>query len=307
MFWNKIAGVYNRDPSSDIKIAKVNCDYNKKVCAEQGVNEILTLKCFAMEGGNFDCKPMMEFLNTTVQQSLSNFNAQETSLSAINSGNCFIKFHVKYCTYCKKMSPIWTEVEKSYENNKDVKLFSIDCKLQPTVCDLYNITKYPSMIWFNKGKWIEKYAGHRTVKDFEEYIGNMLQTSTQASTLLATKNTTIEESAIIDVTADDFTEIIAKDLTFVYFCLKKCTYCQEVNEVWEDLAQRFTSMNNVKIAQMDCSLYGSLCLKEAKGCPTLNLYKDGRLLHKDYHEDYSLEGLYQCVSSYAKGGKGESN
>lgn len=307
-FWGKISRVYNQDASSNIKIAKVQCKYNKKTCEEQGVKELLALKCFPMEGANFDCIPMMKFLNKTVQDSLTNYYDEETSIKAINSGNCFISFHVKYCGHCKKLSPIWAELEKSYENRNDVKLFNIDCKFQPKICDLYEISGYPSVIWIYKGEKVEKYSGHRNIKEFEDYIAKMLQRFNQISTVssLIVENQTIsEESAIVDVTADDFLQVIAKDFTFVYFCLKKCTYCQEVNNVWEELAQKFVSSSNVKIAQMDCNLYGTLCMKEGKGCPTLNLYKEGQLIFKDYHEDFSLEGLYQCVVNHVKGGIGK--
>lgn len=308
-FWNKIAHVSNRDTSSGFKMAKVSCKFNKKICDEQNINELLVLKYFASDSRKFDYNPMMEFLNKTVQEALENVFAEEASLNAINSGNCFIKFHVKYCTYCKKMMPVWSEIEKTYENNKDVKVFNIDCKLQPRVCDLYNITKYPSVIWFSKGEMIDKYSGQRKVIDLKEYIGNMLQRFSQPLTLLEKqeKEAIVEETATIEMTADIFFEVIAKDFTFVYFFMEKCTYCQELNEVWDKLAQRFASTSNVKIARMDCNLYASFCLKESRGCPTLNLYKDGLMLAKDYHEDYSIENLYQCVSSYVKGGKGQYN
>lgn len=289
-------------------MAKVSCKLNKKICDEQSINELLTLKYFASDSGTFDYKPMMQFLNKTVQEALTNVYAEETSLNAINSGNCFIQFHVKYCTYCKTMTPVWSEIETSYESNKDVKVFNIDCKLQPRVCDLYNITKYPSVIWFSKGDKIDKYSGQRKVVDLKEYIENMLQRFSQPSTLPTNteKEAIVEETAVIEVTAENFFEVIATDFTFVYFFMEKCTYCQELNDVWEKLAQRFTS-NNIKIAQMDCNLYAGFCLKESRGCPTLNLYKDGLMLAKDYHEDYSLENLYQCVTSYVKGGKGQYN
>lgn len=73
------------------------------------------------------------------------------------------------------------------------------------------------------------------------------------------------------------------------------------------VAERFANNNKIKIGKVDSSKNYWLYASQAKGCPTLNLYEDGELILKDYHETETLEGISDCINSHMKGGQGKNN
>jgi len=85
--------------------------------------------------------------------------------------------------------------------------------------------------------------------------------------------------------------------------LKKCPYCKDLNQLYDELAQRFISSRNVTIAHVDCDKHANFCIEKARGCPTLNVYGNGEMVKKDYYEDRSLDGLTAMMVAYSSGGK----
>lgn len=303
-FWSKIAELYNSDKKSRIKIASVNCNDNQKLCRNEGISELLQLKFFAIDGDDFEWQPIAEFINRTIHDTLENFRMQVATRNKLQDGKHFVKFFVPYCGHCKNMAPVWDELEDFFVKDTNVSLLSVDCTKSRSICDQYEVFRYPTMLWIEDGSVVEKYSGTRSFKYFKDYIENMLENSQPTAVATSSKKVE-EESGILDLNSNDFNEVIAKDFTFVKFYMPRCSHCKEINKLWNVLARKFASSETIKIAQVNCVHNYDLCMEEAKGCPTLNVYGNGKLLVKDYYEDTTLEGLSDCIISNQKGGKGE--
>lgn len=301
-----MAQLYNSDEKSHIKMGKVMCKFNPEVCQDQKVgDELITVKFFGVEGGHFDYEPMANFFSSTIASHVKNFLLEDATAVKIRSGRNFVKFTVPYCGYCKKMAPTWIELEKAYKDDQEVSILSVDCKKQKDICNDFDVSGYPSIIWIEGGKRIDKYAGRRTVPDFSKYIKKMQMRSAQAVVTAAVDQPVKHESAVLDLTTADFKEAISSGFSFVYYSLPACSHCKEIEKVWNDLAKELKFSDDIKIARVDCQVNTQLCYNEAKGCPTLNIYNNGEVVLKDYYEDVTLDGLIDAITSHAKGGKGK--
>lgn len=298
-----MAQLYNPDKKSEIKIGKVVCTNNSKVCQDQEIgDELLTLRYYAQEGKRFDYEAMANFFTSTIAVHVKNFLLEEATALKIRSGNNFVKFTVPYCGHCKKMAPTWIELENEFKDDPEVSILSVDCKKHKDICNNFNVSGYPSLIWIEDGKRIDKYPGRRSLPDFKKYIDKMHKTPLTAAPNV---EPTARESAVLDLTTRDFEKAISSDFSFVYFFLPFCSHCAEIQAVWNELAKKFTSSTNVKIARVNCQSNQEICFREVKGCPTLNIYSEGEKALSDYYEDMSLDGLVDAISSHAKGGEGK--
>lgn len=304
IYWNKISGLYNNDDNEIIKMGKVDCQFNPETCRKFHIHELLSLRFFALEDSDFDYKPIAEYLNNTIQETLDTHFSAQVKSTKLRSGVHFVKFFVPYCRACKKIAEAWKQLEDAYANRTDVTVFEVNCRQHADLCDDFDIEKYPSLIWVENGQRIEKFGGHRSFEDFSEYIEEMLSSRPTIETTTTPPHVT-DERLITNVSDHEFKSFIAKDFTFVKFFLRKCSHCQEVNALWIELAERFHNHENITIAQVDCSKNYDLCMEDADGCPTLNVYDNGVLMNRDYHEDLTLDGLTDCIVSYMRGGEGK--
>ena len=79
--------------------------------------------------------------------------------------NTFIMFFAPWCEHCKTMKSHWDLFYSTY--NHEINIASVDCDVQPIVCQSYGVTSYPMLMfiddnlrWYNyddKVK-IEKFA-----------------------------------------------------------------------------------------------------------------------------------------------------
>lgn len=79
-------------------------------------------------------------------QSIELFNLNDINNFTKNNKYVIIIFHQDWCKQSKKIIPIFDEVSK-YEIMKNIKFIKINC-LNQTICDFYNITKYPTTKMF---------------------------------------------------------------------------------------------------------------------------------------------------------------
>ena len=61
----------------------------------------------------------------------------------ISRGNCVLKFSAEWCGPCKAIAPYVKELSKEYK----IDVIEIDADEYPSICQKYNVTKLPTIIF----------------------------------------------------------------------------------------------------------------------------------------------------------------
>lgn len=79
-----------------------------------------------------------------------------------------IDFYSDSCVPCKRMSPLLAELEKAYENQLYIGKVNIAYDME--LVERYEVSSAPTLIFFKKGKQIEKLVGAKKKVELEEII-----------------------------------------------------------------------------------------------------------------------------------------
>lgn len=99
----------------------------------------------------------------------------------------------------------------------------IDCTQYRPICLDFEVKGYPTLLWIEDGKKIEKYSGPRTIEGLKEYVEKMSGSSAKQP-----KNSTTNEQqkeklhdgdsvGVLQLSTGNFAHAIEKGVTFVKF------------------------------------------------------------------------------------------
>lgn len=318
--WEQLAEISNRE-DSDIKIAKVDCKTDNALCTEHDVTGYPTLKFFKAgetKGTKFrgtrDLPSLISFINEQLGNIVNDENVassppepvnglleltEDTFEKHISSGHHFVKFYAPWCGHCQKLAPTWEELANSLRNDDSVSISKIDCTQHRWICGQFDIQGYPTLLWIEDGKKVDKYTGQRTHEELKAYVSTMLRKTSEQTTV---KTDTSESTtyAVLSLTGESFKHGVEKGVSFVKFFAPWCGHCKRLALTWEQLGKKFFLNENVRIAKVDCTLNVSkeLCNEqEIDGFPTLYLYRDGRKI-SEYNGSRNLDDLYEFVMNH---------
>ncbi|KAL6255752.1 hypothetical protein P5V15_012995 [Pogonomyrmex californicus] len=319
--WEQLAEISNEE-DSNIRIAKVDCTTESGLCSEQDVTGYPTLKFYKageIKGVKFrgtrDLPTLTSFINDQLGSSMTQDTApsppeavnglleltEDTFEKHVSSGHHFVKFYAPWCGHCQKLAPTWDELANSLRNDDAVSISKIDCTQHRSICGQFDIKGYPTLLWIDDGKKIDKYTGQRTHEELKAYVSLMLGKNADESSQKS-ENTDGVPQTILSLTADSFKQGIEKGLSFVKFFAPWCGHCKRLAPTWEELGKKFFGNENVNIIKVDCTLDVSkqLCNEqEVDGFPTLYLYRNGRKV-SEYNGSRNLEDLYDFVMNHLK-------
>lgn len=315
--WEQLAEMLNED-DTNVRIAKVDCTVDSKICSEEDVTGYPTLKFFRLGSnvgekfrGTRDLPSLTSFINeqlrsadeedtVKVPQPLQGLMelTDDNFDKHVSSGKHFVKFYAPWCGHCQKLAPVWERLAESLEFEPEVTIAKIDCTQFRSICNNFDIKGYPTLLWLEEGKRIDKYQGQRTHEELKLYVNKML--GSKKADVNEKKSETVSSSAVMILTGDDFHHGIEKGITFVKFFAPWCGHCKRLAPTWEDLAKKFVANPQVHIVKIDCTLEVNkqLCNdEEVDGFPSVFLYKNGKKI-SEYNGSRSLDDLKEFVESH---------
>ena len=78
-------------------------------------------------------------------------------------------YYAPWCPHCKPVKPLFEDLKTNYENNKDVKIQTINGDENPEVLKERGIKGYPTIVLTVNGKDII-FEGERTAEKLQEFI-----------------------------------------------------------------------------------------------------------------------------------------
>lgn len=310
-----------------VVIAKVDCTKQQPLCAKHEITGYPTLRFFKLGEeesvkfkGTRDMPAITEFINEQLNAENELFPEENKADTAqevvkgklvelteenfakhVSSGNHFVKFYAPWCNYCQRLAPTWEELAKNLQNDETVSISKIDCTVYRSICLDFEVKGYPTLLWIEDGKKIEKYSGSRSLEELSAYVKKMLGSDDNREALTTEKPASEEKDKmqVLQLTGENFDDSIAQGVTFVKFYAPWCGHCQKLSPVWDQLAEKIhKSHKDIKIAKVDCTSADNkkLCVdQQVEGYPTLFAYKNGER-EGEYDESRSLPELVSYIS-----------
>jgi thiol-disulfide isomerase/thioredoxin len=176
----------------------------------------MELKYFAKD--NTDNKKMFDFIQMKLDETLKMHEDEEAIKKKLMEGKSFVKFFSNDCPACKGMAGEWSELEKKYSSNPNIKILSVNCIDTRMVCKKFKILNYPTMLFFDGGKVNETYSKGWNLKEFSAFIDEKLVVPEPP------KNSTTNH--VLYLTPETFNQSVSiKGIVFVKFNLLGCSHC----------------------------------------------------------------------------------
>ncbi|KAJ8945884.1 hypothetical protein NQ318_002725 [Aromia moschata] len=300
--WEQLAEMLNED-NSNLKIAKVDCMKDSKVCSDQEITSYPTLKFYKLGdskgirfAGTRDLPSLTTFIRGQLREDEEDIEevtgpqpvdglvelTEETFDSYVESGKHFIKFYAPWCGHCQKLAPTWVQLAKSLEL-EDVSIGKVDCTQHRTVCNNFEV---------------DKYQGGRSHEDLKSYVNKMLGAGKEEQKEEEHGDDT--PSPVLELTGETFQGGIQSGYTFVKFYAPWCGHCKRLAPTWDSLGKKFLDRPDVSIVKVDCTLEANkrLCNdEEVEGFPTIYLYKNGQRV-SEYSGSRSLDDMYDFINKH---------
>lgn len=121
----------------------------------------------------------------------------------------------RWCGHCQKLAPTWEELARSVEHDTTVSVAKVDCTEYRPICKEFDVKGYPTLLWLENGKKVDKYTGPRTIEDFKSYIVQRSTGEKPAEKVEIKEDG--EGAAVFSLTADNFPSNIEAGVTFIKF------------------------------------------------------------------------------------------
>jgi thioredoxin domain-containing protein 5 len=109
------------------------------------------------------------------------------------------------------------------EHDESVNIAKLDCTEYRPICKDFDVKGYPTLLWIEDSKKVDKYSGPRTVEDLKAYVENRLASKGGEAKEKAEEKPIKEATeggegdVVVALSADNFQQVIKSDITFVKF------------------------------------------------------------------------------------------
>ena len=79
-----------------------------------------------------------------------------------------LEFFVTWCPHCKAMAPRYEELSDELKGKVDC--YKVDLELHPTLAKLFNVTSFPTFLFFQKNKRPEVSVGEMPTADLRRLV-----------------------------------------------------------------------------------------------------------------------------------------
>lgn len=132
--------------------------------------------------------------------------------------------------HCQKLAPVFEELARALEHDNTVSIAKVDCTEYRPICKEFDVKGYPTLLWMEDGKKVDKYSGPRSLDDLKAYVDQ--RTSGEGVEKPAEKVEVKEEgegAAILQLNTENFVQGIETGVTFVKFFAPWCKFRSTVN------------------------------------------------------------------------------
>ncbi|CAK8672304.1 unnamed protein product [Clavelina lepadiformis] len=232
--------------------------------------------------------------NVTILQRTSFYKSVKASKHTL------VMFYAKWCSHCLRFKPQFVEAADSLKSKtSDAHLAAFDGEESKKILERYNVTGFPTLIYFRNGKYIERYRGPRTAVSVVKFMTGLSGKSrTESPTqdkdeILSSKPPEVEW-----VTPSNLTTFLEEnDESVVMFYAPWCGACKNAKgPFFQASVEASEDLPDVGFGIFNAEKYASF-LKDfdIKGYPTFWYFEAADRKFK-YHGDITKRGFLNFLS-----------
>lgn len=98
----------------------------------------------------------------------------------------------------------------------------MDCTEYRPICKDFDVKGYPTLLWLEDGKKVDKYSGPRSIEDLKAYIEQRTPGEGEVQPAKVEVKEDGEGAAVLQLTTDSFAQSVATGVTFIKFYAPWC-------------------------------------------------------------------------------------
>lgn len=208
-----------------------------------------------------------------------------------------VEFYAPWCGHCKNLAPVYEELAFALEHGKDkVQIAKVDADAHRDLGKRFGVQGFPTLKWFDgKSNKPTDYKSGRDVDSLTEFIAEKTGVRPKKKQELPSEVVYLNEQTLNEAIGGIKNVLVA-------FTAPWCGHCKNLAPVWENVANDFSTDDNVLIAKVDAD---SPQNKEwarslgVTGYPTIKFWPAGNKEYEEYQSGRSEEALVKFINEKA--------
>ena len=292
-------------------VAFVDCSDAKKLCKTLKIIPKTYLLKHYKDGSfhkDYDRRlqksSFLNFLNDPTSEAPWSEDETAKDVKHIDSSSAFYKFigkeqrpllimfYAPWCGHCKKMKPEFAQAATKLKGKAVLAGMDVDKPDAMLVREEFNITGFPTVLYFEGGQLLYDYWGSRDEAGIIEWMKNP-QPPPKREEQTVEANWAGELENIVHLTIENFEEFVKSNPSvLVAFYAPWCGHCKAMKPDY-NIAAKIMEQEKIqgKLAAVDATSEKQLAsMFEVKGFPTIKYFQNGNFVY-DYGYPRSTEAF----------------
>ncbi|KAI8497165.1 Protein disulfide-isomerase A5 [Branchiostoma belcheri] len=198
-------------------------------------------------------------------------------------------FYAPWCGHCKRLKPDYAAAASELKGQATLAGMDVDKPENEAVRRQFNITGFPTILYFENGKQKYKYGGENNKQGIIDWMKDPQPPVEKAPE----PEWSDADSDVVHLTDETFDTYIEEHASvLVMFYAPWCGHCKRMKPAYQEAAEQLKKEKpEAKLAAVDATKYKELGQKYGvRGYPTLKYFKNGKVA-SDYNKGRSKDDI----------------